>query len=125
MKTCQFCNREIPSDANLCPYCGRRVHEPVFDKQPHRPYENPNDTGGCGWTALGFFFPVVGLILYLIWQTERPNSAKAAGKGALISVILSIIPFIIFMIALFTGSFFNGYQLLLETVDLPSISAIL
>lgn len=31
---------------------------------------------------------MVGLILYLVWQTELPNRARACGKGALIGVIV-------------------------------------
>ena len=49
------------------------------------------DTGGFGWAALGFFFPMVGLILYLVWKDDRPITAKAAGKGALIGVIVSVV----------------------------------
>jgi uncharacterized membrane protein YdjX (TVP38/TMEM64 family) len=59
-----------------------------------------NDDGGFLWGLLGFCVPVAGLILYLVWQTERPLSAKAAGKGALISVILYVIFVIIYIIAM-------------------------
>lgn len=48
------------------------------------------DTGSMGWGVLGFFLPLVGLILFLVWQSERPNDAKMAGKGALIGVIVSV-----------------------------------
>ena len=56
------------------------------------PYYPPYraDTAGGGWIALGFFFPLVGLILFLVWQTELPNRAKACGKGALIGVIVAV-----------------------------------
>ncbi|HHU44026.1 MAG: zinc ribbon domain-containing protein [Bacillota bacterium] len=103
MKNCQFCDREIPLDSNICPYCGKRVRQPQYES--HTPHENPYDKGGCGWVALGFFFPIVGLILYLVWQHEKPITAKAAGKGALISVVLSIIPAILFIIFMTMFSF--------------------
>ena len=38
---------------------------------------------------LGFFFPVVGLILFLVWQDTMPQRAKSCGKGALTAVIVS------------------------------------
>ena len=41
-----------------------------------------------GMTALGFFFPIVGLILYLVWKDQTPLKAHSAGKGALIGVIV-------------------------------------
>ena len=72
-----------------------------------QPYVNPQpaDTGSFGWAVLGFFFPIVGLILFLIWKTEKPVSAKQAGMGALVSVIVSVVLWlIVFMFALATGS---------------------
>lgn len=72
-----------------------------------QPYVNPQpaDTGSFGWAVLGFFFPIVGLILLLIWKTEKPVSAKQAGMGALVSVIISVVLWlIVFMLALVAGS---------------------
>lgn len=72
-----------------------------------QPYVNPQpaDTGSFGWAVLGFFFPIVGLILFLIWKTEKPVSAKQAGMGALVSVIISVVLWlIVFMLALVAGS---------------------
>lgn len=72
-----------------------------------RPYVNPQpaDTGSFGWAVLGFFFPIVGLILFFIWKTEKPVSAKQAGMGALVSVIVSVVLWlIVFMFALAAGS---------------------
>ena len=46
------------------------------------------DSGSIGWWFLGFFVPIVGLILYLVWKDEKPLSARRAGWGALISVIV-------------------------------------
>ena len=40
---------------------------------------------------LGFCIPVVGLILYLVWKDTKPRTSKAAGKGALISVIIGVV----------------------------------
>jgi len=37
------------------------------------------------------------LVLWLIWRTERPVTAKAAGMGALVSVILNIVFSIIYV----------------------------
>lgn len=49
------------------------------------------DNGSFGWAVLGFFFPIVGLILYLVWRTEKPLSARRAGMGALVSVIVGAV----------------------------------
>ena len=65
--------------------------------------ENVNNSnegaGGIKWLCL--FIPLVGLILYFIWQSERPTAAKECGKFALIGVIISfslaILSFIVSM----------------------------
>ncbi|MDR0850983.1 MAG: zinc-ribbon domain-containing protein [Clostridiales Family XIII bacterium] len=50
---------------------------------------NPLDRKSGGYAVLGFFFPVVGLILFLVWKDAAfPLRARSAGKGALISVII-------------------------------------
>ena len=57
------------------------------------------DASSFGFAVLGFFFPLVGLILFLVWKDQYPLRSKSAGKGALIGVIsevaLSIIVFVI------------------------------
>ncbi|KAA8825704.1 hypothetical protein EMO91_12070 [Bifidobacterium myosotis] len=47
---------------------------------------------------LGFFIPLVGLILFLVWKNEKPLSAKKAGMGALVSVILTVALYVIFIV---------------------------
>ena len=51
----------------------------------------PQDAPSGGYAALGFFFPVIGLILYLVWKDQTPLRARSAGKGALIGVIVSVV----------------------------------
>ena len=56
---------------------------------------NPKeDRGGFWWGCLGFFVPIVGFILWLVWRDEKPKTAKILGIGALISNIIFIIFFI-------------------------------
>lgn len=93
MKFCTKCGRELAAGQKFCTQCGQPVDGNVAQSRP------ANDDGGLGFGLLGFCVPVAGLILYLVWMNDRPNSAKAAGKGALISVILSIILTIIYVIA--------------------------
>ena len=50
-----------------------------------------NDSGSIGWGVLGFCIPIVGLILFLVWKDQKPRTAKVAGVGALISVIVGVI----------------------------------
>lgn len=49
------------------------------------------DSGSFGWAVLGFFFPLVGLILFLVWKQTKPKSAKVAGIGAIVGFVLGIV----------------------------------
>ena len=62
--------------------------QPVFQQPVYPQMEYVQDAPSGGMTALGFFFPIVGLILYLVWKDQTPLKAKSAGKGALIGVIV-------------------------------------
>ena len=48
-------------------------------------------TGSIGYGFLGFFFPIIGFILFLVWKNDKPVSAKQVGIGALIGFILWIV----------------------------------
>ena len=85
----------------------------------------PKEGSKFGWGVLGFFFPVVGLILFLVWLKNKKKASKAAGIGALIGFILSIIltvGFFVGFLGLFDSLF--GYKSLsdgkcdLEKLDL-------
>ena len=54
-------------------------------------FENPEDVPSTGFNVLSFFFPLIGLILYLVWNDKKPRRAKAAGKAALIGFITGIV----------------------------------
>lgn len=95
---CTRCGKEIQNDSTFCPYCGSKVIRPYQENDPAQRnyYSNsterfhPQDSGNIIWGVIGFFIPVVGLILWLVWKDERPLDAKVSGKGALISVIVQV-----------------------------------
>lgn len=93
MAFCKNCGEQIDDRAVICPKCGvsQQTAPAVVDN------------GGFGWGLLGFCIPLVGLILFLVWRDTKPRTAKAAGKGALISVIISAV-FYILVIALGVGA---------------------
>ena len=91
MAYCKNCGSIIDDKAVICPKCGV--------PQSNQVVPSSDDTGSFGWGLLGFCIPIVGLILFLVWKDTRPLSSKVAGKGALISVIVSVALYIIMMIA--------------------------
>ncbi|MGI5874455.1 MAG: zinc-ribbon domain-containing protein [Bacillota bacterium] len=132
MKYCVSCGQEIADDAAFCTNCGapQSTQEPVQEaakaqpqpqqqaqpQQPQQPqfqqqapYQQPaqnnvNDKGGFGWGLLGCCIPIVGLILFLVWKGDKPQTAKAAGIGALVGVGVSIIFYIISFVAGLAGT---------------------
>ncbi len=90
-------------------YGQSQYQQPQYVQSPYgqQPYmgQQPADTGSFGWAVLGFFFPIVGLILFLVWKSEKPVSAKQAGMGALASVISTVVLWILLIVfAVIVGS---------------------
>lgn len=98
---CKNCGSQIAEGTRYCPHCGfmQDNTQPSCQYQ-QSPYQQPvnDDSGSVGWGILGFFFPIVGLILFLVWRHDKPKSAKSAGIGALIGGILEAIPVLIILI---------------------------
>ncbi len=57
-------------------YTQQPYTQPQFAAQPQYAAPTPTDSGSFGWAVLGFFFPLVGLILLLVWKDSMPLSAK-------------------------------------------------
>lgn len=57
-----------------------------------------------GWGILGFFIPIVGFILWLIWKDEHPARAKSAGIGCLVSICLGVVGVILYVVLVFVIS---------------------
>lgn len=104
---CRNCGQPVPDASSFCPHCGTGVSPaaPIVDKN------QPN----AGLAVLGFFFPLIGLILYLVWMDSEPGKAKSAGKGALIGVITGAALVVIILIITFAaigsmaGSFYDYF----------------
>ena len=86
---CRYCGKQIEEDARFCPYCGSAQQEERQAPPPQQRHVDPNDAPSGGFAVLSFFIPVVGLILFLVWQDTMPQRAKSCGKGALTAVIVS------------------------------------
>ncbi len=92
---CKNCGSQLDDRAVICPHCGvptDNYYANGNNRNCGNGYGGPaaDDAPSAGFAVLGFFFPIVGLILYLVWQQTYPLRARSAGKGALISVIVSV-----------------------------------
>lgn len=68
-----------------------------FEEQNQQPQPQVSTKGNFGWAVLGFFFQLVGLILFLVWRNDRSGDAKCAGIGALVGFLTSILGGILFV----------------------------
>ncbi len=107
---CKTCGKEINDNAVICPNCGCSTGKGNAVKG--------KDESSIGYALLGFFIPIVGLILFLMWKEEYPLRAKSAGKGALVSVIVSVVLGIIYGVIL--GSLIGSMTI--STPCLPFLS---
>jgi len=117
---CAKCGKEMPDEDGFCRSCGTKVvhannessqsawsaaepyheeslpvDEPLLGEQSVTLNTNnePNvqDNPSIIVNILAFLWPLLGLILYLVWKNQRPRSASSAGTAALASVALFII----------------------------------
>ena len=118
---CRNCGYELKESDRKCPACGEPVKmiyvyddgkeyktkkfEDMKAPESHYTYETKTDkkaaaggsytpsedSGSVGWWFVGFFLPLVGLILFLVWKDDKPKSSKKAGIGALVGFILQLI----------------------------------
>ncbi len=106
---CRNCGAALVEDAVVCSQCGTPVAPPpgaqahrerpsdpgFYNASRQQPYYNPypqqEDRPSAGFNALAFFFPLVGLILFLVWKDQKPRCAHNIGKWALIGVITGIV----------------------------------
>lgn len=131
---CKKCGRNIGADKAFCPYCGTQRGVEVASSEPAVQQAAPqqqsapvtvnvtnnvasDDAPNMGFAILGFFFPLIGLILWLIWKDQTPLKAKSCGKGALIGFIVSIVagvvPYIFYFVVLLAAEGLVGLPLLL------------
>lgn len=98
---CKYCGKVLDEDSKFCANCGGNVNNDSGSTSADSPSK--------AFAVLGFFLPLVGLILYAIYERKQPKRAKSAGKGALVGfitkVVISIIIFVFYII--FVSSVLN------------------
>lgn len=103
MAFCRNCGKEIDDKAVVCPNCG--VAQTIVNNAVPQAQE---DSGSIGWGVLGFFIPIVGLILFLVWKDTKPKCAKNAGIGALVGFITGIVLVILAYVLMFSAMIIVG-----------------
>lgn len=71
---CKKCGNEIQSGARFCPSCGTEVN---------------GDASSFGFALLSALIPIVGIVLYFVWNKEYPLKASSCLKGAIVGFSLN------------------------------------
>ncbi len=99
---CPQCGTDVLDGSAICPSCGAQLNaqsaNATYAQPAQAPYAQPVpskppvvDSGSIGWGILGFFIPIVGLILFFVWRNNKPKSAKVAIIGAAIGFVVNLI----------------------------------
>ena len=115
---CKNCGRIVDDSSSYCNNCGTRLDN-------NSKTNVAEDSSSLGFAILGFFIPIVGLILFLIYEGKKPKRAKSAGKGALIGFITKIVLSIILVIlyVFFVASLFSNISDDIES-NIPAIGGL-
>ena len=87
MKYCTHCGKQMLDDAVICTNCGC----PINDAKGIGTANSTADVPSIGLNFLGFFVPIVGLILYCTMHSHTPRKAGQIGLFALIGFIMNFI----------------------------------
>lgn len=102
---CTNCGNEINDNTLICSNCGTEVNN-------HNLVDNENTIGALG--ILCFIIPILGLILYYSWKSEKPKKAKKAVKSAIwgfvASIVIFFIPGVIIGIQMFDTQVINAQR---------------
>lgn len=120
---CKNCGRPVDDTSSYCNNCGARI-----DNKPNA--DVSEDNSNLGFAIFGFFIPIVGLIIFLIYEGKKPKRAKSAVKGALIGfiteivlAIILVILYVVFAASLFNNIFFNNISNDIES-NIPAIGDV-
>lgn len=94
---CKHCGKFIDENSSYCTYCGTRLNsneDALYDEHFN-----------WGFAILGFLIPILGLILFIIYEKKNPKKASAAIKGVIAKIITKIVIFIILIILYATSAF--------------------
>ena len=116
---CSQCGSNIGNGAVFCPLCGSpTAPQPVPPAYAIPVTMKPADAPSTGFAVLCAFYPLVGLILYLVWQHEYPLKAKSCGKGAIIGLCVQVglIVILVILYAVLAATLIAGWDTLFNNV---------
>lgn len=82
---CSKCGKETMDEAVICPNCGCPIAGKSFS------VSDADDTPNAGLDILGFFIPLVGLILFCCMIGKTPKKAKQIGIFSIVGFFVNLL----------------------------------
>jgi uncharacterized membrane protein YvbJ len=101
---CSKCGKIIPDNSAFCSECGNvtaaNAQQPANFSQNFNGYSQPiiQDTPNTLANIASCCFPVVGLVLYLVWKDTKPQSASSVCKWTVGGLIGGVLIYVLFFI---------------------------
>lgn len=92
MKYCDKCGKELVDEAVMCTRCGIYL-------QPKK--EVVKEEHLIFYGLISLLIPVVGIVIFLVWNDTKPKTARIAMICGLISLLLWIVLFIFIFVGMF------------------------
>ena len=89
---CRKCGAQMADGVRFCPNCGASVSENTVSEK---------DGSSWPFALIGFFIPIAGLVLYLVYMDTHPLKAKSAIKGAVVGFVAQIL--LVVLVFVFVG----------------------
>ena len=104
---CEKCGSKNEMTSDFCTNCGNKLNKELSNTNVNNTtvINTEEEKNTFGWGVLGFFIPIVGLILFICWKKDRPKASKSAGIGALVSVIANVLLSILIIVIGFIVGF--------------------
>lgn len=104
MRYCSHCGTKIEDDnIEICDNCGcyvceqRRTDEQTridsreYERRSYYDFDRYMDEPNVWLNVLGFFFPILGLVLFCSMYTRTPRKASSIGLYSLIGVLVAVV----------------------------------
>lgn len=90
---CKNCGRHLAEEAIVCPACGVAT-EKFYQSHPATKEDNPSVI----LKIASFIYPILGVILYIIYENKQPKCASSYMKHAIYGTLFAFVMVIFYII---------------------------
>ena len=90
---CKYCGSEVKG--NFCSSCGKKIQE--------ESKEISKETSGFGYGILGFFFPLIGFILFLVYLNDKKKASRVSLIGCIVGIVIKVLLVMFFVLVFSYG----------------------